>query len=132
MFIFTETVIWRCTVEKVTQWRQDVNRTYVRRSEHVLDLFWTSYVRSIYIMCLVGYKKFFENSTKFTGKHLTWNKNQKAPPVRSHMQTHSPGGLLWKGVLKSVTKFTRKRLRPGLLFASATLLKRDSGTGILQ
>ena len=34
--------------------RQDVNWTYIRRSEDVLDLFWTSYVRSIYVLCLLG------------------------------------------------------------------------------
>ena len=33
---------------------QDVNWTYIRRSEDVLDVFWTSYVRSIYVLCLRG------------------------------------------------------------------------------
>ena len=33
---------------------QDVNWTYIRRSEDVLDVFWTSYVRSIYVLCLWG------------------------------------------------------------------------------
>ena len=31
---------------------QDVNWTYIRRSEDVLHVFWTSYVRSIYVLCL--------------------------------------------------------------------------------
>ena len=35
---------------------QDVNWTYIRRSEDVLDVFWTSYVRSIYVLCLWGKK----------------------------------------------------------------------------
>ena len=29
--------------------RHDVNWTYIRRSEEVLHVFWTSYVRSIYV-----------------------------------------------------------------------------------
>ena len=33
---------------------QDVNWTYIRRSEDVLDIFWTSYVHSIYVLCLRG------------------------------------------------------------------------------
>ena len=33
---------------------QDVNWTYIRRSEGVQDVFWTSYVRSIYVFCLLG------------------------------------------------------------------------------
>ena len=37
-----------------TQQTQDVNLTYIRRSEDVLDVFWTSYVRSIYVLCLLG------------------------------------------------------------------------------
>ena len=31
---------------------QDVNWTYIRRSEDVQDVFWTSYVRSIYVLFL--------------------------------------------------------------------------------
>ena len=33
---------------------QDVNWTYIRRSEDVLDVFWTSYVRSVYVLGLRG------------------------------------------------------------------------------
>ena len=33
---------------------QDVNWTYIRRSEDVQDVFWTSYVRSIYVLFLLG------------------------------------------------------------------------------
>ena len=33
---------------------QDVNWMYIRRSEDVLGVFWTSYVRSIYVLCLRG------------------------------------------------------------------------------
>ena len=33
---------------------KDVNWTYISRSEDVLDVFWTSYVRSIYVLCLLG------------------------------------------------------------------------------
>ena len=37
-----------------TPWAQDVNGTYIRRSENVLDVFWTSCVRSIYVLCPGG------------------------------------------------------------------------------
>ena len=33
---------------------QDVNSTYIRRSKDVLDVFWTPYVRSVYVLCLRG------------------------------------------------------------------------------
>ena len=33
---------------------QDVSWTYIRRLEDVLEVFWTSYVRSIYVLCLRG------------------------------------------------------------------------------
>ena len=33
-----------------TPWAQDVNWTYMRRSEDVQDFFWASYVRSIYVV----------------------------------------------------------------------------------
>ena len=32
-------------------WTQNVNWTYMRSSKDVLDIFWTSYVRSIYVLC---------------------------------------------------------------------------------
>ena len=35
-------------------WTQDVNWTYIRRSEDVQDIFWTPYVRSIYVLCPGG------------------------------------------------------------------------------
>ena len=37
-----------------TQYTQDVNWTYIRRSEDVLDVFWTPYVRSVCVLCLLG------------------------------------------------------------------------------
>ena len=37
---------------ELTPWTQDVNWTYIRRSEDVLDVCWTSYIRSIYVLCL--------------------------------------------------------------------------------
>ena len=38
----------------VTPKTKDVKLTYIRRSAVVLDVFWTSYVRSIYVLCLRG------------------------------------------------------------------------------
>ena len=39
-----------------TPWFQDVNWTYIRRSEDVQGMPWTSYVRSIYVLRLRGSK----------------------------------------------------------------------------
>ena len=44
---------WVCSLN-LTQSTQDVSWTYIRRSEDVLDVFWTSYVRSIYVLCRLG------------------------------------------------------------------------------
>ena len=38
----------------VTPWTQDVIWTNIRHSEDVLDVFWTSYLRSICFLCLRG------------------------------------------------------------------------------
>ena len=38
----------------VTPQTQDANWTYIRRSEDVRDVFWTSNARSIYVLCLRG------------------------------------------------------------------------------
>ena len=38
-------------------WTQEVNWTYMRRSEDLQSVFWTSYVRLIYIMCPGGQVK---------------------------------------------------------------------------
>ena len=46
--------IWiaqRLKIFHTIPWRQDVNWTYIRRSETALGVFWPSYVRSIYILC---------------------------------------------------------------------------------
>ena len=34
--------------------KQDVNCTYIRPLEDVQDVFWTSYIRSIYVLCPGG------------------------------------------------------------------------------
>ena len=36
---------------------QGVKRTYIRHSKDVLDVFWTSYVRSIYVLCPGDYER---------------------------------------------------------------------------
>ena len=43
----------RVNVKVTTPWEQDVSWTYIRRSEDFLDVFWTSYVRSVYLLCPV-------------------------------------------------------------------------------
>ena len=35
-------------------WTKDVNWMHIRRSEDALDIFWMSYVRSIYVLCPGG------------------------------------------------------------------------------
>ena len=46
-------LIWEIMIlEEPSPQTQDVNWTYIRRWEDVLDVFWTSYVRSIYVLCL--------------------------------------------------------------------------------
>ena len=67
---------WKCSMKDVASWRephswqlqtlgslvfnslqtQDVNWPYISRPEgDALDVFWTSYVRSIYVLCLRGW-----------------------------------------------------------------------------
>ena len=50
-------------------WAQEVNWTYIRCSEDVLDIFQTSYIRQIYVLCsgskflrLQTYQKIFPPS----------------------------------------------------------------------
>ena len=38
-------------IKIISPWTQDVNWTYIRRSEDVKDVFWTSYIRSVYVLC---------------------------------------------------------------------------------
>ena len=60
-FIFFFQIREEPTTKHPTQSAQDVNSTYIRRSEGVLDVFWTSYVRSIYVLC----RRDKENSLNF-------------------------------------------------------------------
>ena len=53
-----------------TPWAQDVNWTYIKRSEDVQDVFWTSYVRSIYVLCLRGRIDIMSNTSIVTFKLL--------------------------------------------------------------
>ena len=43
-------------------WTQDVNWTYKRCSEDVQDVFWTSYVRLIYVLYLWGWPCYITNN----------------------------------------------------------------------
>ena len=52
----------------MSPWAQDVNWTYIRRSEDAMDIFWTSYVRSIYVLCPGGWMQIIWNRECFT-----WN-----------------------------------------------------------
>ena len=48
-----------------TLWAQEVNWTYIRRSEDVLDVFLTSYVHSIYVLCPGGNQCYLFNQQVF-------------------------------------------------------------------
>ena len=45
-------IIFIDLIQRYTYWTQDVNWTYIRRSGDVVNAFWTSYIRSIYVLCL--------------------------------------------------------------------------------
>ena len=49
-----------CSGNNVSPWTQDVNWTYKRRSKDVQDVFWTSYVLSVYTLCRGGYSPIAE------------------------------------------------------------------------
>ena len=51
-FVKDNFYIWNFCFVGNTQETQDVNWRYIRLSEDVLDIFWTSYVGSIYALCL--------------------------------------------------------------------------------
>ena len=54
---------------EITPWAQAVNCTYIRRSEDVQDVFWTSYVRAVYGLCQVV---LILLSTQYKYKFFTW------------------------------------------------------------
>ena len=45
----------------VSHWTQDLNLSHIRRSEDVLDVFWMSYERSVYVLHPRGYVSKIEN-----------------------------------------------------------------------
>ena len=49
----------KLTGKHLSPWTQGVNWTYIRRSEDVQDIFWTPYVRSIYVLCPGGFQSLF-------------------------------------------------------------------------
>ena len=54
----------------LTPWVQDVNWAYLRRSEDVLDIFWTSDVHSIYVLCPGG--MIIITIKKISGIFISW------------------------------------------------------------
>ena len=56
-----------------TQYTQGINWTYLGGSEDVLDVFWTSYVRSFYVLCLQGKDRNEEHTEMHMSKKTrTW------------------------------------------------------------
>ena len=52
--IYLQFYIWDNYLVFLTPWTQEVNLTYITGSENVQDVFWTPYIRSIYVLCLRG------------------------------------------------------------------------------
>ena len=42
--------------DRISPWTQNVNWTYIKRSKDVQNVFWTPYVRWIYVLCLQDWK----------------------------------------------------------------------------
>ena len=79
---------------------QDVTWTYIRCPEDVPDVFWASYVRSTYVLCLQGYRR------------CMWKKSVLKARVRSsHLEAFCN-----KSVLKNVVNFKGKHLCRILFF----------------
>ena len=79
----------------ITRWRQDVNWTYIRRSEDILDIFWMPYIRSICVLCPGG-NKYIIDQTLYN-----------VPPQFHVIMRHILFELLGKHVNnKTVSKFT--------------------------
>ena len=98
----------------MTPQTQDVNWTYTRRSENVQNVFWTSYVRSIYVQCLRGRRLsnyiliiFLPFSTSHVYRSI-------------HLEV-----FYEKGVIKNFAKFRGKSLCRSL----CKFIKKDSDTG---
>ena len=56
----------------------DVNWTYIRRSEAVQDVFWTSYVRWIYVLCLLGRCSWLKQYRNLDDKSESLQRNAKS------------------------------------------------------
>ena len=84
---------------------QDANWMYIRRSEDALDVFWTSYVRSIYLVCLrVGeITLFFSVHVKHRIRTLadiylfkvSTKKSMWNPTSRYHWRQHCSSGVFF-------------------------------------
>ena len=78
----------------------NVHKTFRRR----LDVFWTSYVRSIYVLCLLGRATIFTSVLLFHHMNMNMRKHQLSSlNLRSSHQRCS----IKKDVLQNFTKFTR-------------------------
>ena len=119
----------------MTPWTQDVNWTYKRRSEDVLDVFWMSYIRSICVLCPRGgsVRPFstlwksssleeYERARIIWLKSFTWINTDFFNPLSANLQngqTHSNNclsvfdhfvGLVLKGLMLSFLVFNKKLL----------------------
>ena len=65
---------WNFPVD--TGGKLNVHKTFRRRPEDVLDVFWTSYVRSIYVLCLLGLVNLAPSSRLITNKQESWFMNK--------------------------------------------------------
>ena len=82
----------------LTSWTQDVKWTYMRRLEDVLEVFWTSYVRSAYVLCPVGKWRIvatFSETSAFTSRERIAEKDMNVPKwlEKLVLVTLLPGGF---------------------------------------
>ena len=85
-------------------WTQDVNWTYIRRSEDIQDVLWLSYVRSIYLLCPGGVFCFGECFLSFTIK-LVYSGQTVALLLTPHISHTAPVPL----ITYPVVPYTQKK-----------------------
>ena len=104
--IYQENIMW-LTFRFLFPWTQDVNQTYIVCLKDVLDIFWTSYILSVYVLCpgRSSYQRcslrncVLRNFTEFIGKHLCpslfFNKVAGLRPSLYQKRDSDAGVFLW-------------------------------------
>ena len=83
------------------------HRMYIRRSEDVLDVFWTFYVRSVYLLCPRGCIKLFCLILKETGTRafssFIFRDIQKCHLALEDAQLYWPHWILYRDVIRTLS-----------------------------